>query len=320
VTKTLALLDQAKTQEEQAHYVFYLRNLKSGWTMDQRKHYFDWFNFAREATKGEVTYPKGSPYNVWANQSKARERHPADLLRWFKEAGRDYGDGASYPKYLVNIRKDAIDALSEADRIALSSWIQDYAGLAAYKPTRERKFVKEWKIPDLEPSLNEVGQGRSFANGKDTFHDAQCILCHRFGNEGGSVGPELTAASSKYSRREILESILEPSKVVSEQYQNYSVTKKDGDVQTGRIVDENDAKIVIQSSPLAPERVEISKSDIVSRTPSKVSPMPEGLVNQMTSNDILDLLAYIESMGKAKAANFSPSKQTAAAGKGDAAK
>src|SRR5207302_9612508 len=187
------------------------------------------------------------------------------------------------------------------DRVALGSWIQDYAGLAAYKPTRQRHFVKEWKVTDVEPSLGDVAQGRSFVNGKDAFHDAQCILCHRFGNEGGSVGPELTAASSKYTRRDILESILEPSKVVSEQYQNFSVTKKDGDVQTGRIVDENDDRLVIQASPLAPERVEIRKAEIVSRSPSKVSPMPEGLVNQLSKNEILDLLAYIESNGKEKA-------------------
>src|SRR5205814_8577955 len=57
VTKTLALLDKAKTQEEQAHYIFYLRNLKNGWTLDQRKHYFDWLRLAQEAARGEVTYP-----------------------------------------------------------------------------------------------------------------------------------------------------------------------------------------------------------------------------------------------------------------------
>jgi len=68
---------------------------------------------------------------VWANQQKAAERHPGDLLRWFKEAGRDYGDGASYPKYLVAIRKEAVAALSEQDRIALGSIIDDENRLAA---------------------------------------------------------------------------------------------------------------------------------------------------------------------------------------------
>ena len=129
-------------------------------------------------------------------------------------------------------------------------------------------------------------------------------MCHRFGNEGGSIGPELTAAPSKYSRREILESILEPSKVVSEQYQNYAIVQKDGEGATGRIVDEDDSKIVVQPSLLSSERVAIKKAEIAERRPSKISPMPEGLVNLLTEDEIHDLLAYIESTGKERATNF----------------
>ena len=159
-------------------------------------------------------------------------------------------------------------------------------------------------MADLEPSLDEASHSRSFANGKAAFNDAQCLLCHRFGNEGGSIGPELTAVSSKYARRDILESIIEPSKVVSDQFQNISIVKKDGESQTGRLLDENDQKVVIQPNPLSPDRVEIAKSDIEQRMASKVSSMPEGLLNQFTKEEILDLLAYIESAGKEKAKNF----------------
>ena len=123
------------------------------------------------------------------------------------------------------------------------------------------------------------------------------------------MGPELTAASSKYSRRDILESILEPSKVISEQFQNITIIKKDGDDVSGRLVDEDGKRIVIQPSPLNPERVEIKKGDIAERRVSKVSPMPEGLANQLTENEILDLLAYIESAGKEKAANFKTERE-----------
>jgi putative heme-binding domain-containing protein len=286
--------------------MFYLRNLTNSWTLDQRKHYFEWFRFAQEASKGEVTYPQGSAYLVWANQKKAAERHPADLLRWFKEADRDYGDGASYPKYIKNIRKDAIAALTADERIALNNWIEDYSAIAAFKPTKERHFVQEWTMADLEGDLPQAAQGRHFASGKAAFNDAQCIQCHRFGNEGGSIGPELTAVFSKYSRRDVLESIIEPSKVVSDQFQNYIVIKNDGDSETGRIIDETDEKIVVQPNPLSPDRIEIKKSDIAERRPSKVSPMPEGLLNQFNKDEILDLLAYLESMGKEKGANFKP--------------
>jgi putative heme-binding domain-containing protein len=161
-------------------------------------------------------------------------------------------------------------------------------------------------MSDLEPALDQVAHARNFAAGKAAFNDAQCMLCHRFVNEGGSVGPELTSASSKYTRRDILESILEPSKIVSEQYQNFTVVKNDGDTETGRIVDENNDRIVVQPSPLSPDRVDIRKADIAERQPAKLSPMPEGLLDQFTKEEILDLLAYIESLGKEKALNFKP--------------
>jgi len=310
VTKTLALLDKAKTQEEQAQYAFCLRTLKSGWTLEQRKHYFDWFQFAQQAANGKIPSSENPSSKLWAQGLPAHARHPAQLLSWFKEADRDYSDGVSYPKYLVNIRNDAIASLSEPDRLALSSWIQDYNSAAAFKPEKQRQFVKDWKMADLEPVLSRTDSGRNFASRKTAFHDAQCLLCHRFGNEGGSIGPELTAASSKYTRRDILESILEPSKVISEQYQNYTIVKKDGDAETGRIVDENNDQVVMQPNPLAPERVVIKKSDIADRRGSKVSPMPQGLANQLTQDEILDLIAYLAAAGRENAASFKPAQES----------
>jgi putative heme-binding domain-containing protein len=299
VGKTRALLDRAPTQEEQVHYAFYLRTLQTGWTIEQRKHYFEWFRFAAAATKGNA-----STDAVWSHQKKSAERHDPGLLRWFEEAGREYADGVSYPKYIANIRKDAIASLSEPERIALSSWIEDYEHLAAFKPSKERKFVQEWKMEDLEPSLDQASRGRDFKNGKTAFHDAQCLQCHRFQNEGGSIGPELTAISSKYSRRDVLESILDPSKVVSDQFQYFVITRNDGDTETGRLVDEDETQIVLQPNPLSPEKVTIKKSEIADRRPAKTSPMPDGLLNPFSKDDILDILAYLESGGKETAPNF----------------
>jgi putative heme-binding domain-containing protein len=283
VEKTLALLDKAQTVEEQTHYILHLRNLKTGWTIEQRRKYFEWFA-----------------------KDKSQLKHSAALVQWFTEVGREYSDGASYSKQLANMKKDAIANLSEAKKAELADLITDPSQApAAPAPVKERKFVKEWKMADIEPMLDQVGAGRKFESGKSAFNDAQCLTCHRFGNEGGSVGPELTAAASKYSRRDILEAILEPSKVVSEQYQNFVLIKKDGEDVSGRIVDENADKVVVQTNPLDPgSRVEVRTSDIAQRKPALLSPMPEALVNSFTKDEVLDLLAYIESVGKAKAANF----------------
>ncbi|WP_040549828.1 c-type cytochrome [Pedosphaera parvula] len=303
VAKTLALLDAATTQEEQIYYIFQLRALKTGWTMEQREHYFSWFNREHEGEPGDPTYHKGAGYYPWSKRAGYKPQHSAELLKWFTDAERDYGDGSSFPKFMINFRKDAVASLNDQERVELASLITEKKA-EPKKPTVEHKFVQDWKMEDLLADLDKASKGRSFAKGREAFTAAQCIQCHRFNNEGGAVGPELTAVSSRFARKDVLESILLPSKVVSEQYQNTTVTKKDGDDVTGRIIEENDTKIVVVTNPLTQTKVEVLKADIQKRDASKLSPMPEGLVNILTRDEILDLLAYIESGGKQTTAAF----------------
>lgn len=283
VTKTLKLMASAPTQEEQIHYLFHLRTLKTGWTLDQRREYFSWWN-----------------------KDRSQLKHPPELISWFSDVGRSYADGASFPKFLQNFHKEAVDHLTDEEKTALDPILTAFSQPAPVaKPTPAmRAFVKEWKPVDLEPVLDQASQGRNFARGKEAFQVAQCLACHRFGNEGGSSGPDLTAISSRFTRRDILESLLEPSKVVSEQFQNTTFNLKDGEEVTGRVLDETDTKVVVQPNPLAPDRLEIKKSEIQSRAPSKISPMPEGLLNNLNKEEILDLIAYLESAGRSNHAAF----------------
>jgi putative heme-binding domain-containing protein len=122
-------------------------------------------------------------------------------------------------------------------------------------------------------------------------------LCHRFANRGGTVGPDLTAVASRLSARGILESILEPSKVLPEQFQNIILTLSDGDVLTGRVVRENEQRLVFMTDLIQQTTVEIRPGDVVSRRASKISPMPEGLVNSLKEDEIWDLIAYLKSGG-----------------------
>src|SRR5205807_1723138 len=59
VQKTLDLMAKGQTQEEQIHYIFHLRNLKTGWTIEDRKRYFAWFNSRAEKRQGKGAYPGG---------------------------------------------------------------------------------------------------------------------------------------------------------------------------------------------------------------------------------------------------------------------
>jgi hypothetical protein len=288
IGKTLELVSKATTLEEQTYYIYHLRNLKTGWTMDQRSKYFAWFTQFRK-------------------QDSRHSQHPAQLLQWFKDADHDYADGASYGKYIINIRKDAMDTLSPAELVGLKPLLDEHIGEPAWKQVRDHKFVKAWTVADLAPLLEKAKSGRNFESGKSAFNDSQCIVCHRMGNHGGAVGPELAGAGSKYSLHDILESIIEPSKVVSDQFLTYNIVKKDGESVSGRIIDVNAQRLVLMPNPLSAETLEeVRLADIASRTPSKLSPMPTGLVNNFTEDEILDLLAYISAAGKPDALNFKP--------------
>ena len=283
IARTLQLLAAATTQEEQLNYIVHLRTVANGWTPELRRQYFTWWTIKRNATQ-----------------------HPDYALRWFADAGREYNDGASFNNFLVKVRRAAISTIPAEELAAyqpvLDSWAEPLPKLRTSK--KQRSLVQDWKTMDLESDLDQVGHGRNFAQGQDAVFATQCLMCHRMGDEGGSVGPELTAIASRFSRRDILESILEPSKVLSEQYANTDIMLNNGTALSGRVVSETGDKLVIRPSMLTPEMQEISKADIKSRETSKVSPMPPGLLNTLTKQEILDLLAYFEAAGRPDGAVF----------------
>ncbi len=276
VAKSLKQMAAAKTQQDRYHYLFHLRTVPIGWwTLDQRKEYFSYWTRARK----KLPYPPG-------------------FVKWFTEAGRPPADGASYTNFLRNFFRDAVAHLSAAERQQLAAVIAsiDKSNVPTYD-VKPRPVVKQWKMDDLVSQLNKIDKGRNFQRGKEAYLVGQCIKCHRFGNDGGAVGPDLTAVSSRFSRRDILESILEPSKVISEQYQNVIVSTTAGKLVTGRLMDQTADTIVIQPDPLSPERVAVRREDVEAVRPSKVSPMPEHLVDVLTADEVLDLIAYLESAG-----------------------
>jgi putative heme-binding domain-containing protein len=283
ISRTLKLLAAAPTQEEQLNYVVHLRTITNGWTPELRRQYFGWWAIKRNASQ-----------------------HPDFVKQWFADAGREFSDGASFNNFLVKMRRTAMTNTPQPELVSLQSvldsWAEPLPKIKASK--KQRSYVKDWKVADLEADLDQVAHGRNFAQGQDSVFAAQCLMCHRVGEEGGAVGPELTAISSRFSRHDILESIIEPSKVISEQYTNTDITLKNGDTLTGRIVSEDGDKVVVRPSMLAPEMKEISKADIKSREISKISPMPPGLLNMLTKEEILDLLAYFEAAGHADGPQF----------------
>ena len=129
---------------------------------------------------------------------------------------------------------------------------------------------------------------------------AACLACHRFGDEGLFVGPDLTAIGARFDARAMLESILEPSRVIDDKYRNVAITTKQGELIAGRLVAERDKSLLLAPNPYQPTLTrEIQRSAIATRNDSTFSPMPVGLLNSFNREDVLDLLAALQA-GPAK--------------------
>jgi putative heme-binding domain-containing protein len=134
-----------------------------------------------------------------------------------------------------------------------------------------------------------------------------CATCHRFNGEGGSIGPDLTGAGNRYTQRDLLENIIDPSKVISDQYDSHEITLKDKSIVLGRIVVEENEKVFVVTNPFAPnEQTALNSSDIAKKEVRKVSMMPPGLINTLNENELLDLVAYMFSGGNPKDKAFAP--------------
>ena len=268
VSKGVALLTAASTQEDKLHYLQLLGRAQEGWTGADRIRYF-----------------------------RVLAQAPA------------FRGGAGLPKTLQKIEQEAMQTVPEADRpqyaAILDAKRKKPSAVASVAETRA--IVKEWAMTDLEGSLGGAGKGRDFERGKSMFATATCIVCHQMGDEGNAVGPDLTDVASRFNRRDLLDSILEPSREVSETYRTIMVTTKQGTTVAGRLAlaDYRLPVLRLAVNLMAPDEVvEIPKSDIATYSESEVSLMPKGLLDRLTQEEILDLLAYIEAGGDRNHRNF----------------
>ncbi len=126
-----------------------------------------------------------------------------------------------------------------------------------------------------------------------------CAACHRFGSEGGGVGPDLTAVGGRFGVRDLLDAIVEPSKVISDQYAAVSIAKTDGQVVTGRVGNmHGDILSVIEDMFDPGATTDVRRGDIEEMKLSDVSPMPAGLLNSLTEGEIQDLCAFLLGRGE----------------------
>ena len=219
---------------------------------------------------------------------------------WFPQTAQWKG-GNSFAKFLVNIRNDALENVADpAQRTALEELSKKEVSLPAIL-VPPRGPGRAYSVDEIVALAKDGLRGRNFEHGKAMYTTTQCATCHHFGAEGGNIGPDLTGSGSRYSIRDLAESIVEPSKVISDQYAFQEITKRDGSVVVGRVIGEEKGHFQVMTNPFAPDATaRVPVAEVTKRTDYAVSPMPPGLVNMLGQEELLDLLAYLLSGGNPK--------------------
>jgi putative heme-binding domain-containing protein len=256
-TKLVAAMLSAPTQEEEIDYARALRVLKTGWTPELRKEYFGWFSRAA-SLKG----------------------------------------GHSLTGFMKNIVTDATATLT-TEEFTMIKPVLEAASKAAPTPVfKSRPFVKKWTLDELTPIVETKLTGRDFTNGRKLFAEAKCFACHRFAFEGAAAGPDLTGVSGRFNKRDLLESIIDPSKTISDQYAAVVILTTEGETVTGRIVNHSGDGIMVLPDMLNPDgQKTVDAKKVEKIVTSKTSMMPTGLLDTLSENEVLDLMAFLLSRG-----------------------
>jgi putative heme-binding domain-containing protein len=259
VDRMLTLLDNAATQEEAIDLAMTLSVLPNGWNIDERRH----------------------------------------LLGWFDKSSHMAG-GMSFFGYLSVAREKILASLTADERGALADLVnKPYVEATVQIQAESRPFVREWKFEELCDLVEQDKRARNYQNGRKMFSAAGCYNCHRVAGSGSSVGPDLTGVGGRFGVRDLLRAIVDPNQTISDQYQQ-TVFEANGKVVVGRVTNLFEDKIQINTNMLDPKAVvSIPRNEVENQSPSKVSMMPMGLLNTLSSDEILDLIAFLRAGGRA---------------------
>lgn len=218
---------------------------------------------------------------------------------WFRDIQSARG-GMSFGGFIENIKKAALEHVDEETKTKLSKVIDPPQGESTGAEAAPRELVKNWTVDDLIDTVAADEGKPNFQRGKEVFAAAQCYKCHRMELQGGILGPDLTAAGGRFSSRDLLVSIVEPNKVISDQYGATQFLTDDGRLVVGRIVNMSGNKLSVMTNMLDPSSlVSVDRDSVEQTSPARNSMMPAGLLDTFTEQEIADLVAYLRAGGNA---------------------
>ncbi len=215
------------------------------------------------------------------------------FFAWLAKLASNSG-GNSYSGFIADLRKRTLETCTPEER----AWIEKLNPGAPPNPFVNLPTIKgpghEWTVDEITKLAEGGFEGRSKERGHDMFRASLCAACHRFGGEGGSAGPDLTSLAGRFTVKDIAESVLDPNKVISDQFAFDLISRTDGTEVMGKVIQEKDEKWIIATSPFDfTQTIEIERNNIKGMKRSPVSPMPPGLINRLNADELKDLLAFL---------------------------
>jgi len=133
-----------------------------------------------------------------------------------------------------------------------------------------------------------------------------CFSCHAIGDAGGVLGPNLVSIGASAPVDYLIESLINPSAKIKEGYHMVLVTKKDGSIVSGGLVQDGNDELVIRDP--ANQIQKVAKSQVASRTISPASMMPPGLTASLRQDEFIDLVSFLSKLGKEGDFKIAPNK------------
>ncbi|GAC1424504.1 MAG: hypothetical protein NVSMB67_24940 [Flavisolibacter sp.] len=199
------------------------------------------------------------------------------------------GNGEGRVLALLKAKKVPEQLIPEVVASVQQAWQKSVrAEAAAYLPNTVKQAEK--KIPTMAEILKLKANA---SNGKEVFTN-KCAMCHQVINEGTDFGPKLTEIGSKYPKEGLLKSIVYPSAGISFGFEGYEIKLKDGSTQTGIIASKNETDIDLKL--IGGSKQHIKTSEVKSMNQLKISMMPDGLTQNMSAQDLANLLEYLQSL------------------------
>lgn len=263
---TVAAVNKNRPDRQQIAYAYALRSARAGWTPALRTEFFSWF----KTTHG------------WMG-------------------------GLSFPGFIDNIRNITLASITDtAERKRLAEISERPMDNMFADITPPKGPGRDYTIEDATELVRGQLTGRNFEQGRAMYAASSCVACHRLGNLGANAtGPNLTQAGSRYTERDLLMSIINPSDNINETYAATEYQMNDGSTIVGYPVFDEGGELFISANLFMPRDLTlVPMKDIKSTRNYPSSLMPAGLINGLNPDELRDLIAFILAGGNRNNAMF----------------